>query len=111
MVTNLINNSILHGFESRERGHIRIRARALPDNWVEIAIADDGVGIAPGPSDQGFRPFFTTKFGRGAAGLGLNNIVYNLVTTTLAGRIRVESTVGQGACFTMTLPRHPDAGM
>ena len=110
VVTNLINNSILHGFESRERGHISIRARALPDNWVEIAIADDGVGIAQDHLTKVFDPFFTTKFGRGGSGLGLH-IVYNLVTTTLAGRIRVDSTAGQGACFTMTLPRHPDAGM
>lgn len=110
VVTNLINNSILHGFESRDHGRIRIQARALPDDWVEIVVADDGVGIAPDHLTKVFDPFFTTKFGRGGSGLGLN-IVYNLVTTTLGGRIRVDSVLGEGARFTLTLPRYPDAGM
>lgn len=110
VVTNLINNSLLHGFESREHGHIQISARALPDDWVEVVIADDGVGIAQDHLTKVFDPFFTTKFGRGGSGLGLN-IVYNLVTTSLAGRIRVDSVMGEGARFTLTLPLHPDAGM
>ena len=64
---------------------------------------DDGLGIALTHLDKVFDPFFTTKLGKGGSGLGLN-IVYNLVTTTLGGRIQVVSAPGQGACFTICLP-------
>jgi signal transduction histidine kinase len=47
--------------------------------------------------------FFTTRLGQGGSGLGLN-IVYNIVTQTLGGTIRVESVQGQGARFIMNLP-------
>lgn len=110
VVTNLINNSVLHGFEGRDHGRILIGARPLPHDWVEITVSDDGVGIAAEHLAKVFDPFFTTKFGKGGSGLGLN-IVYNLVTTTLGGRIKVESVRGQGARFTLSLPLRPEAGM
>ena len=42
-----------------------------------------------------FDPFFTTRRGQGGSGLGMH-IVYNLVTQSLGGRIRVDSVPGQG---------------
>ncbi|MBP8053832.1 MAG: HAMP domain-containing histidine kinase, partial [Burkholderiaceae bacterium] len=51
-----------------------------------------------------FEPFFSTKIGRGGTGLGMA-IVQNLVNKTLHGRVDVESTPGQGTCFTIRIPR------
>jgi signal transduction histidine kinase len=50
-----------------------------------------------------FDPFFTTKQGKGGTGLGLN-IVFNIVTQTLNGRISVNSEIDQGTCFTINIP-------
>ena len=103
IIGNLVNNAILHGFEGREQGHITIGARRIGEAAGEITVRDDGVGIGAEHLPNIFDPFYTTKFGKGGSGLGLN-IVYNLTTTSLGGRIRVDSQVGKGTCFTLDLP-------
>ena len=103
VITNLINNALVHAFDGRQTGKIVITATLTQPGWVDIAVRDDGLGIALTHLDKVFDPFFTTKLGKGGSGLGLN-IVYNLVTTTLGGRIQVVSTPGNGACFTLALP-------
>ena len=50
-----------------------------------------------------FDPFFTTKLGQGGSGLGLH-IVYNIVTRVLGGRISVDSRLGTGTTFMLTMP-------
>lgn len=109
IITNLVQNALIHAFEGLEHGVITIAARPKDDDWVEITVRDNGRGIAPEHLGRIFDPFFTTKFGKGGSGLGLN-IVYNLATTTLGGRIRVDSTPGQGTCFTLDLPLNRPAG-
>ncbi len=103
IITNLINNALVHAFEGRQSGKITITAILAQPGWIDIAVRDDGLGIAQSHLDKVFDPFFTTKLGRGGSGLGLN-IVYNLVTTSLSGRVQVASTPGEGACFTLALP-------
>ncbi|MEN9376312.1 MAG: hypothetical protein RL710_1469, partial [Pseudomonadota bacterium] len=103
IVTNLVQNALIHAFDGQENGVITITARPKHGDWVEITVQDNGRGIAMDHLGRIFDPFFTTKFGKGGSGLGLN-IVYNLATTTLGGRIRVDSLPGQGACFTLDLP-------
>ncbi|MBK7006258.1 MAG: HAMP domain-containing protein [Burkholderiales bacterium] len=110
IVTNLVQNALIHAFEGQDNGLITIAARRKGDDWVEITVQDNGRGIPPEHLGRIFDPFFTTKFGKGGSGLGLN-IVYNLASTALGGRIRVDSPPGQGACFTLELPLNlPDTG-
>jgi len=104
VLTNLINNALLHAFDGREHGTVTIRATLDDPQRIQLLIADDGVGIPQAHLARVFDPFFTTKLGQGGSGLGLN-IVYNLVTKTLGGTIHVASTEGQGASFRMILPR------
>ncbi|MBI3731521.1 MAG: HAMP domain-containing protein [Burkholderiales bacterium] len=105
IISNLINNANLHGFEGRENGIIDIRAHllAIEPATVELSVNDNGVGIADANLGRIFDPFFTTKLGQGGSGLGLN-IVYNLVCDVLGGSIRVESEPGKGSSFIMQLP-------
>ncbi len=103
VITNLINNALLHAFEGRQNGQITIDATVLDADWIKFTVQDNGVGIPEAHLARVFDPFFTTKLGQGGSGLGLN-IVYNLVSKTLGGNIQVSSTPGQGACFTLTLP-------
>ena len=103
IITNLINNALLHAFEGRQSGKITITVTPTQVGWIDIVVRDDGLGIAQSHLDKVFDPFFTTKLGKGGSGLGLS-IVYNLVTTTLGGRVQVISAPGEGACFTVSLP-------
>ncbi|WP_338844766.1 PAS domain S-box protein [Massilia sp. W12] len=103
VLTNLINNALIHGFDGRENGKIVIRGRALPEDWIELSLTDDGVGIPQENLKRIYDPFFTTKLGAGGSGLGLN-ITHNIVTGLLGGKIAVHSEVGVGTVFTLSLP-------
>ncbi|HJV00769.1 MAG TPA: ATP-binding protein [Burkholderiaceae bacterium] len=103
VLINLINNALTHAFEGRTDGEIVVSARPLAPDSVEVTVRDNGSGIAPEHMGRIYDPFFTTKLGKGGSGLGLN-IVYNIVYGLLRGRIEVDSTLGQGTRFVLTLP-------
>lgn len=103
ILTNLINNAVLHGFGDGKQGVIRISARLLSDVMVELVVADDGVGVPEANLQRIFDPFFTTRLGQGGSGLGLN-IVYNLMKDVLGGSVQVQSTLGAGTCFILVMP-------
>lgn len=104
IILNLFNNAILHGFEGRDAGHLRLWAE-LDDaaHHVHIHFSDDGCGIPKENLQKIFDPFFTTKLGHGGSGLGLN-ICYNLVQGVLGGSMDVSSEVGKGTEFELVLP-------
>ncbi len=104
VLANLINNSVIHAFEGRERGRITIGAESLSEGVVRISVADDGIGIPPELQNHVFDPFFTTKLGKGGSGLGLH-IAHNAVTAVLGGSIGFVSTAEHGTRFDITLPR------
>jgi PAS domain S-box-containing protein len=74
-----------------------------PGSYVALSIADTGGGIDPAAQHRLFDPFFTTKEQGEGAGLGLST-VYGIVEH-LGGAVTVESEPGQGACFTVYVPR------
>lgn len=104
VLTNLINNALLHAFEGIERGTVQVNASLMEDGTVRLLVIDNGTGIPQAHLPRVFDPFFTTKLGQGGSGLGLN-IVYNLVTKSLGGTVHVASSPGHGATFSMVLPR------
>ncbi|KZY60146.1 hypothetical protein A3742_15325 [Oleiphilus sp. HI0071] len=101
VLSNLIMNAFIHGFEDRMQGRIRISAMKEEDK-VQITLEDDGKGIPETALPKIFDPFYTTRLGQGGSGLGLH-ICHNIVVDTLAGKIRAESEVGQGTRFLLTL--------
>lgn len=103
VVTNLVTNAIVHGFDGRDHGQVRLRAGRWGDSELELEVCDDGNGIPPEHLARIFDPFFTTRLGQGGSGLGLN-IVHTLVTDVLGGRISVDSEAGRGTCFKLLLP-------
>jgi signal transduction histidine kinase len=107
VLTNLVNNSLLHAFGDAglgiENGIIRIAARDCGDGTIELVVEDNGAGIPAENLGRIFDPFFTTKLGAGGSGLGLH-IAHNIVTGVLGGHIDVASTLGTGATFTLMLP-------
>jgi signal transduction histidine kinase len=69
---------------------------------------DNGCGIAADALPRVFEPFYTTRVGEGARGLGLT-IVLNAVQAILKGSVRLDSTPGDGVRFTFRLPLNPPA--
>ncbi len=102
VITNLLNNALLHGFDEREDGVISIITEPY-DGGVKISVQDNGRGIDAKDLSHIFDPFFTTKLGEGGNGLGLH-IVHNIVTAALGGAIDVESTPGEGTTFIVSIP-------
>lgn len=103
IVSILIMNSLLHGFEEINGGAIAIEVVEQADEVV-LTYRDNGKGIPKEHLEHIFEPFFTTKRNHGGTGLGLH-ILYNLVTQTLGGQIDMESQYGQGVVFRMQIPR------
>ncbi len=102
IVTNLLMNSLIHGFDGIEKGEI-VFDISIKDNYFLFRYSDNGKGIENEIRDKIFDPFFTTKRGQGGAGLGMH-IVYNLVTQTLNGQIECFSKPGKGTEFLITIP-------
>jgi signal transduction histidine kinase len=106
VLSNLIGNALLHGFDGRDSGMIAISARREGADVVVLQFKDNGIGMNEVVLRKIFDPFFTTKMGQGGSGLGMN-IVYNIVTGVLKGTIRVESVPAGGTSVLLVLPMWP----
>ena len=96
---NLMVNGA-HAIE--ERGTITLRTGTEDDGWIWVEVADTGKGIESEALSRIFDPFYTTKpVGKGT-GLGLS-LSYNIIERH-GGKIEVESEVGKGTCFRVSLP-------
>ena len=83
-------------------GTITLATRRLNNEWIEIRVSDTGCGIPEENLGKLFTPFFTTKpLGEGT-GLGLS-IIYGIIKMH-RGQIAVQSEVGKGTTFIVTLP-------
>ena len=101
ILINLIQNAA--DAVSGPLGKIFISARLDEADMLEIRCNDNGCGIKEEDMGNLFNPFFTTKDPGKGTGLGLY-IVYSEVEN-LGGTIEVESKEGEGACFTVKLPK------
>lgn len=104
ILTNFIMNSLIHAYEPGQKGHLSITVLPDGDDDIILRYADDGRGIPQALQNKVFEPFFTTNRGAGGSGLGLN-IIYNIATRTLQGRIALTSAPGRGTTFTLRFPR------
>ncbi len=92
--TNLIINSMIHGFRDINRGVINIIVRQTGDH-LHITYQDNGHGLSAQQLTHLFDAFYTTAEGQGGSGLG-THIVYDLVHDTLGGKVKASSTPGEG---------------
>jgi signal transduction histidine kinase len=103
-LTNLLDNAVTY---TPEGGTIRLTARRRLRRAV-IAVRDTGQGIAAHDLPHLFEPFYRTDAARGGsnghAGLGL--ALADWIVRAHGGHLRVESRVGVGTVFTLSLPLH-----
>jgi len=94
IITNLVMNSLAHGFDDIDHGKITIKAEKT-GHMLLLTYRDTGKGMDGATLSKLFDPFFTTKRSQGGIGLGMH-IVYNLVSKTLHGAIQCKSLPGKG---------------
>jgi two-component system cell cycle sensor histidine kinase/response regulator CckA len=85
-------------------GNKALHASLPSGDYVVMEVADTGTGVPKELLSKIFEPFFTTKEVGSGTGLGLST-VYGIIRQT-GGHIFVDSTEGDGACFTIYLPRN-----
>jgi len=101
VLTNLVKNAV----DAMPEGGTISVAIQFSETRVEIRVADSGVGIPPERMKKLFQPFFTTK----KHGQGFGLAICKRVVEAHGGSITVESKVGRGTTFTVTLPVKPTA--
>jgi signal transduction histidine kinase len=97
VLTNLVDNA---ANASRPGTEVTLRASATGDHQVAIEVEDHGRGIGADDLPRIFEPFFTTR----PDGTGLGLAIVHKVIRAHGGDIKVRSTAGGGATFTITLP-------
>ncbi|AQS40117.1 histidine kinase [Shewanella psychrophila] len=103
IMTNLIMNSLQHGFENLDRGEVFIHV-SEQDDKIRLTYSDSGRGVAEEDFEKIFEPFFTTQRGLGRNGLGLT-IVYNLIVHSLQGSISCRHDTQGHTLFEIELPK------
>lgn len=113
ILTNLIMNSIIHGFRGNVSGIITISISTIVSETVAettvvksilIQYHDNGNGMTEEVLKQIFTPFFTTNRENGGTGIGMN-IIRTLVTEQLKGAITVDSRPQEGVDFEIVIPQ------
>jgi signal transduction histidine kinase len=106
-VQQILLNLVLNACQAMPQGGtlvVEVR-RASDGHKVELVVADTGVGIPRSQLSRIFEPFYTTKQGaNGLGGSGLGLAICRELVLANRGRIRVESRVGAGTRFLISLP-------
>lgn len=102
MLTNLVENSVRHGFEHQKTGSIRIDISRVDDD-VQIDYSDDGAGMDAETLAKHLEPFYTSKAEHGGSGLGTYTI-QTIIEESFGGRVTVESAPGKGTRYLLSYP-------
>lgn len=103
ILTNMLMNSLHHGFDGETQLQIQIQVK-IHDDYVVLDYRDDGTGMDAAAFAKLFEPFFTTKRAQGGSGLG-THIIYNLTTNALQGTVKAHSEPGLGLHYHLRFPR------
>lgn len=108
IITNLVMNSLQHGFQEIEQGRIQLEFSREKGGRLLFLYRDNGRGMQATQAERIFDPFFTTSRASGGSGLGMH-VVYNLATGPLNGEITCQSAPGEGIEIRIALPGGTDA--
>jgi signal transduction histidine kinase len=99
----VLGNLLRNAYEAMPSGGAVTVSASAADGAVEVAVADEGVGIPPEQQARVMEPLYSTK----ARGLGLGLAIARAVLEKNQGRLRLESTPGRGTTFTVRLTAAP----
>ncbi len=102
VLVNLLGNAV----KFTQKGHVLLRARVTPTDRLEIDVEDTGIGMDEAQLEEIFDPFKQVEGGKAAGGTGLGLAISKRLSQALQGSLRVRSELGQGSCFTVSLPLH-----
>ncbi|NMO20102.1 GAF domain-containing protein [Pyxidicoccus fallax] len=100
VVTNLLSNAIKYG-----QGHPILLTVSRDDGTARLTVRDEGIGIASGDQQRIFERFERAVSEQNYSGLGLGLWIVREILAGMSGTISVDSQPGQGATFTVELPR------
>ncbi|HVF40867.1 MAG TPA: HAMP domain-containing sensor histidine kinase [Gemmatimonadaceae bacterium] len=106
MLVNLLSNAV----KFTDKGTVRLSGKSL-DSEIHLSVSDTGIGIPAEHHHRIFEPFWQVeqKATRRASGTGLGLTVTRRLANLLGGDVTVQSSVGEGTTFTITLPtKTPD---
>ncbi len=106
-VSQILRNFISNALKFTERGEVRVTARPGPDDTVEFAVADTGIGIPPEHHERIFEEFAQVESSRQkfVKGTGLGLPLVRRLVGLLGGRLHLTSEPGVGSTFSAVLPR------
>ena len=105
ILTNLLSNAIKYS----SRGAVRITASSSTPQKVVIRVEDNGIGIPLDDLNKIFEPFVRLPYRKGTVdGIGLGLAIVKQTADLIKAPIEVESLVGRGTIFLLTLPRSED---
>ena len=115
VLANLVSNAVKFTHEGGVEVTLRRAAPPVGPGgsvWVEAVVRDTGIGIAPRQLDRIFDAFVQadTSMTRAYGGTGLGLAITRRLVERMGGRVRVESVVGEGSTFTVTLPLEAASG-
>ena len=102
-VANLVDNALRH---TPPGGAVDVEVARADGGGVEVAVRDTGEGIAPDLLPRVFDRFVRADASRGGGGAGLGLAIVERIARLHGGAVRVESTLGAGATFTVAFPGH-----
>lgn len=102
----IVNNLLSNAVKFTQKGEISLTA-GYDSSKLTIAIADTGKGMASEDRERIFQEFTRLSGAQGEEGFGLGLSIVKKLVTLLEGTIDVQSTLGEGSCFTVVLPLYP----
>jgi CheY-like chemotaxis protein/anti-sigma regulatory factor (Ser/Thr protein kinase) len=106
-VSQVLRNFISNALKFTEKGEVRVRAAAGPEETVAFAVTDTGIGIAAEDLEAIFQEFTQLESAtqKRVKGTGLGLPLSRRLAELLGGGVSVSSRVGAGSTFTLTIPR------
>jgi CheY-like chemotaxis protein len=106
-LSQILRNFVSNALKFTERGAVTVTAEPAADDCVVITVRDTGIGIAPEHVSYIFEEFTQVEnpLQSKAKGTGLGLPLSRRLAELLGGRVTVESEVGAGSTFTVTIPR------
>jgi PAS domain S-box-containing protein len=106
ILINLIGNAIKFTEKGEVSLNIALQKQSDKQQFLSFMVSDTGIGIAPDKQQSIFDAFIQIddSYKRNASGTGLGLTISKRLAELMGGTLSVESTVGQGSCFTATIP-------